>query len=167
MKRVIAVKHLLLITMLTAAFSVSAVEIAVKPLSGWKTVDGKIFSIDFDGGRSWPTLLVSPKGLNPDCYYRISFDAKCEDGIPNTMLQVFSSHDSRTPVSSCSWKAGSAYSKIETYFRTGTTGEAIIKVYLNPEIAGKVSVRNITVKELSVSELGENLFIDGDFEAGN
>lgn len=156
-------KHLLL-SAFFAASSVFAAELSVKAAKPWKTVEETIYSIEFDGSKTYPLLSVSPQTFKENTYYKFSFEAnvsglrlvvcyrgKNENGAISKLLDYFPDMTG--------WK------RYTFYFRTGKGEETAAVLFPRPGKAGRALVRNISLDE--VADFGKNLLSEGDFECGS
>ena len=145
----------------------SAVEITVVPRSPWKSSGDREYSIDFDGGKSWPALRIKPAALRPNTYCRLTFDARDSSrGAVKTQAGFQYARNGKNTTCYLPWRGDIEYTPVVLYFKTGDTASANLFFNINPGPAAKVSLRNITLTELSLADLSVNLLPLGDFERG-
>ena len=150
------------------SLTLSAVDLKITPRSPWKASGEKEYSIDFDGGKSWPTLLIKPGALRPNTYYKLTFEAKdSSDGLVNTQIGFKTSRDGKNTTRYFIWKGKTQYTPLTLYFKTPEkSADSELFSNINPGPAGKISVRNFALNELSAEDLKTNLLSAGDFEDG-
>lgn len=160
-------KHLLLIAAVFSAAAVSATEITVTPRSPWKAVSEKEFAIEFDGGKTWPTLEVKPVSVRQNTYYKLTFDAKDSSGKAKTQTGCRNSRNGKQSTAYLPWRGGTEFTPVVLYFKSGDTDALPLFFNINPGPAAKIAVRNPALTELAPADLGKNLLEHGDFESGS
>ena len=150
------------------SLTLSAVDLTITPCSPWKASGEKEYSIDFDGGKSWPTLLIKPGALRPNTYYRLTFEAKdSSNGLANTQIGFKISRDGKNKTRYFIWKGKTQYTPLTLYFKTPEKNPGFELINnINPGPAANISVRNFALNELSTEDLKTNLLSAGDFENG-
>ena len=149
------------------SLSLSAVDLTVTPRSPWKASGEKEYSVDFDGGKSWPTLQIKPATLRPNTYYRLTFEAKDSSrGEAKTQAGFQYARNGKNATQYLQWRGNLEYTPIVLYFKTGETSSANLLFNINPGPAANISVRNPALTELSAADLKAKLLTAGDFENG-
>lgn len=158
----------LFILLSALSLTLSAVDLTITPRSPWKASGEKEYSVDFDGGKSWPTLLIKPGALRPNTYYRLTFEAKDSSrGEAKTQAGFQYARNGKNAMQYLQWRGSLEYTPIVLYFKTGeTTSSANLLFNINPGPAAKISVRNPALTELSAEDFKTNLLSAGDFENG-
>ena len=102
------------------SLSLSAVDLTVTPRSPWKASGEKEYSVDFDGGKSWPTLQIKPATLRPNTYYRLTFEAKDSSrGEAKTQAGFQYARNGKNATQYLQWRGNLEYTPIVLYFKTG------------------------------------------------
>ena len=154
---------LLVISILFAVCSAFATDFSVKAAKPW-TIKGGVYSIEFDGSRTYPALRILPERLKPNTYYKLSFKVE----LNNFPLMIcFKGKDGMSaPVRHQNGGRNTAgWQTFSFYFRTGKESSMIFLIYPNPGVAGRAQVRDISLDE--TADFGKNLLSEGDFESGN
>lgn len=158
-------KHLLTLAAFAAlAAAAVATEITVRPNKPWKAAGNGEYTINFDGGKTWPSIDLKSQEIKPDKFYRLSFDAKAS-GAANTQTGITGMRGGKRSTDYTTWRAGADYAPFNLYFCTNALENPKIFFNINPGPAGDVAVRNLKLDE--VANLGDNLLPNGDFENGN
>lgn len=154
----------LLLLSFLAGFPVSAVEFTIVPQAPWTGENGS-WSIQLDGSESRPMLRILPGELRKKSYYKLSFDAE----LRNLPLTVCCQRKNGNGVSAAqhqkTLRESAGQQRFSFYFRTGNEKTAVFALYSNPGETGRARISGIRLEE--VSELGNNLLTEGDFESGN
>ena len=158
-------KHLLTLAAFAAlAAAAVAMEITVRSNKPWKAAGNGEYTINFDGGKTWPSIDLKSQEIKPDKFYRLSFEAKAS-GAANTQTGITGMRGGKRSTDYTTWRAGADYAPFNLYFCTNALENPKIFFNINPGPAGDIAVRNLKLDE--VANLGDNLLPNGDFENGN
>lgn len=145
---------------MTGAFAATPVETQVSMNGDWKAdaaVPGT-YSINYSG-REWPGVSASFP-VKGGTFYKVTFEGRADEPKQKFILTV--------PDNVFEFEAANDFTPCTLYFYANEDAPAKrARVYLNPEPgATKAQIRNFKVETISGEDLAENLFPNGDFEAG-
>ncbi len=100
-------KHLLTLAAFAALTAAAfATEITVRPNNPWKAAGNGEYTINFDGGKTWPSIDLKSQEIKPDKFYRLSFEAKAS-GAANTQTGITGMRGGKRSTDYTTWRAGS------------------------------------------------------------
>ena len=162
-------KHLLTLAAFAALTAAAvATEITVCPNKPWKVAGNGEYTINFNGGKTWPSIDLKSQEIKPDKFYRLSFEAKAS-GAANTQTGITGMRGGKRSTDYTPWRTGADYApfnltsartlwKIRKFSSTSIpvppeTSRSAISNWMKSRISATTFSRTAILKTETISDL--------------